>query len=125
MRVLIDTNFFLLPARFKVDIFAEMERVVGGSHEFFTIKPVVRELRGLAIGKGKDCRAAKVGLQLLKKERIEILETEEENADKAILEMSEKEGFVVATQDAELREKVRKKNGKVIYLRAKQYLVLV
>lgn len=125
MKILLDTNFLLLPAMFRVDIFAEVERVVGGSHEFFTINPVVRELRGLAMGKGKDCRAAKVGLQLLEKENVEVLETDEENADEAILKMVEKEDFVVATQDAELRERVREKNRKVIYLRAKQYLVLV
>ncbi|UCG95585.1 MAG: hypothetical protein JSV92_00870 [archaeon] len=125
MRIILDTNFLLLPDRFGVDIFSELERVVGGSYEVFTIEPVMRELRGLAREKGKDAGAAKVGLQLVEKMDVKTLKTRESDADKAILELARKEGFVVATQDIELRKKTRARGGKVIYLRAKQYLVLV
>jgi rRNA-processing protein FCF1 len=124
MRIILDTNFLLLPARFGVDIFAELDRIIGGSYELFSIEPVMRELRGLARGKGKNAGAAKVGLQLAEKRGVTILKTPESDADKAILELVRKD-FVVATQDTELRKKVSTTGGKVIYLRAKQYLVLV
>lgn len=122
MKIILDANFFLIPANFKVDVFEELDRIIEGSCEVFTIKPVVRELRGLAREKGKDARAARVGLQLLEKKAIKVLKTKEKDADRAIIKMPD--DFVVATLDVELRKKLLKTGKKVIYLRAKKYLVL-
>ncbi len=121
MKILLDTNFFLVPARFGVDVFAELERIVEESYELVTVQPVVRELRGLARGKGKDASAARVGLRLLE-ERVKILDTKERDADRAIRKLAG--DYVVATLDSELRERIRKTGRKTIYLRAKKYLVL-
>jgi rRNA-processing protein FCF1 len=121
MKVVLDANFLLIPDQLKVDIFAEMDRAIEEKYELFTTEPVLRELRGLARGKGKYSRAARVGLQLLEKKKVKTLKTKEQDADLAMLELV---GCVIATQDLELREKLQKMGRKVIYLRAKRYLVL-
>ena len=124
MKIILDTNFLLLPANLKVDIFEEIEKIMDEKHELVTIEPVLRELRGLARGKGKDAVAAKVGLQLLKKKKVKVLDTGEWDADKAILKIAEKENTIVCTLDADLRKKILKIGRKIIYLRAKKHLVL-
>ena len=123
MRVLLDTNFFLLPCQFGVDVFGEIERVVESKYKLITISPVVRELRGLARERGKEGRAARVGLELLKKKDIKVIDAKKQDADDAIVKLSD-EGVIVATLDKELRDRLRKKGRKTIYLRGKQKLVL-
>ncbi|MCK4634242.1 MAG: nucleotide-binding protein [Candidatus Aenigmarchaeota archaeon] len=124
MKIVLDTNFLLLPANLKVDIFAEIEKIMDEKYELVTIHPVSRELRGLARGKGKDAVAAKVGLQLLEKKKVKVLDIEEWDADKAILKMAEKENIIVCTLDMELRKKILEMGRKTIYLRAKKHLIL-
>lgn len=124
MKILLDTNFLLLPASLKVDIFEGIEKLINEKHELVTIQPVLRELRGLAREKGKDAAAARVGLQLLEKKKIKILDTEEWDADNAIVKMAEKENIIVGTLDLELRKKILKMGRKTIYLRAKKHLIL-
>lgn len=122
MRVILDTNFFLIPVKFKVDVFAELDRIIEGKYEVVTLEPVVRELRGLAKEKGKDGMAARVGLKLLE-EKVRVVKFNEKDADVAILKFAKK-GDVVATLDAVLEKRLLGLGRKVIYLRAKKYLVL-
>ncbi len=125
MKVILDTNFFILPGKLKIDIFSEIDRIIDEKYEIVTIKPVINELRGLAREKGKKGMHAKLGLQLIEKKKVKILKTRERDADKAILKASEKEDdVIVGTLDKELRKKLEKSNKKTIYLRAKKYLVL-
>jgi len=122
MKIVFDTNFFLIPVKFKIDVFAELDRIIEEKYEVFTIEQVVRELRGLTRENSRDARAARFGLELLEKKKIKILKTKERDTDRAMEKIDE--SFVVATLDSELRKKLAKKGRKVIYLRAKKYLVL-
>lgn len=122
MRVILDTNFFLLPAKFKVDIFAELDRIIDVKYELVTLEPVMRELRGLARGKGKDGMAARVGLKLLEG-KVRVVKFKEKDADVAILKFAKK-GDAVATLDAVLERRLLGLGRKVIYLRAKKYLTV-
>lgn len=126
MKIIIDTNFFLIPEKFKVDIFKEFDRIVDKKYELLTIDLVKKELENLSKGRSKDARAAKFGLKLFKSKDIKVLNTKQkDNADKAILKLSEKfSNCAVATLDKELRQKILESGTKVIYLRNKKYLVL-
>ncbi len=122
MKVFLDTNFLMIPVKFGVDIFSELDRVVEGKYDLVTVEPVISELRKISQGKGKDAKAAKVALELVKKKRIKVLKCEG-SADSCLLRMSA--NSYVATLDIELKRKLLKLGRKVIYLRAKKYLAVV
>ena len=122
MKVFLDTNFLMIPVKFGVDIFSELDRVVEGKYELVTVEPVISELRKISQGKGKDAKAAKVALELVKKKKIKVLKCEG-SADSCLLKMSS--NSYVATLDLELKRKLLKLGRKVIYLRAKKYLAVV
>ena len=42
MKFLLDTNFLMIPGKFKVDVFSELEKF--GKPELYTVSAVVREL---------------------------------------------------------------------------------
>jgi len=120
-KIIFDTNFLTLPHQFKIDIFNEIDRIMEENYVLFTLDSVINELNKLSKSKGKDAIAAKIGLELIKKKNINIINTEEKNVDKAIISISNKD-TIIATNDKILRKKLNDKNIKTIYLRSKKFL---
>ncbi|RLJ06828.1 MAG: DNA-binding protein [Candidatus Aenigmatarchaeota archaeon] len=118
MKFLLDTNFLMIPGKFKVDVFEELKKF--GKPEFFTLSSVVKELENLSSGKGKNSKYARIGLQLLEKNNVKIIASDGET-DNEILKTAE-QGFVVCTQDKELRKRLVSNGIKVVFLRQKKYL---
>lgn len=123
-KIILDTNFLLIPVQFKVDIFSELHRICDFKYQLCIVDKTIDELNKIIQSKAKlkDKTAAKIALQLIKKEGIKIIETNELNADDAIVSLAEKESIVVATQDKILRNRIKKTKSKIIILRQKQYL---
>ena len=119
MKFLLDTNFLMIPGKFKVDIFTELEKF--GKPELYTLDSVVKELGKITKAGGKDSFFAKFGLFLVQEKDIGILESQDKQADKEILRLS-KVGYAVCTQDKALTAKIRKAGGKVVFLRQGKYL---
>jgi rRNA-processing protein FCF1 len=120
MRYLLDANFLLIPGRFRVDVFRELERF--GKPELFTIDLVVKELRGISRGSGRDARAANLGLELIEKRGVQVLETQGGDADQELERMASEQDFAVCTQDRELQDKLHREGVVVIFLRQKRVL---
>lgn len=114
-KILLDTNFLLVPFQFGLDVFGEMREVFEGEYLLVVPTGVVGELEKLASGKGKEGAAARFGLKLLSLRKIERVESSG-NVDGWILEYARKEGAVVATNDRALRENLKKKGVKVLSL---------
>ncbi|MBI3037403.1 nucleotide-binding protein [Candidatus Woesearchaeota archaeon] len=130
--VLLDTNFLLIPGQFGVDIFAGLYGICSFQYEVCVLDATLAELDGIASDKkasAKNRRAAGLGLQLLKAKAVKVIKVERKvfkSTDKAILDFAaaNRDSVVVATQDKELREKLRAKGVSVVVLRQRQYLVL-
>ncbi len=120
-RIILDTNFLTIPYQFNVDIFEEIDRIMEENYELATLDGVIEELKSLMKTKGKDAVAAKLGLELIKKKNVKIINTDEKNVDIAIVATSNKD-TIVATNDKELRQKLKNKNIKVLYLRSRKRL---
>lgn len=123
MKVLIDTNFFLIPGKFGVDFVKELERF--GKPELYTLDLVLKELRMLAEGKGKDARNAKLGIELIQRKNIGILEAAGNHADEEMERIAAEGGFVVCTQDRELQKRLRNEDIEVIILRQGRVLAKI
>ena len=119
MKFLLDANFLMVPGKFRVDVFRELEKF--GRPELYTTELVVKELSKLSKAKGRDAFFAKLGLSFIQEKDIGILESQEKKADADILRLS-KQGFTVCTQDKALTSKIMKAKGKVVFLRQGKYL---
>jgi len=122
-RIILDTNFLTIPYQFNIDIFEEIDRVVEGDYELTTLDCVVEELKRLEKSRGKDASAAKIALILIKQKNIKVIKTGEKNVDIKIYNMADK-NTIVATNDRNLRQRLKNKNVKVLYLRSKKHIVI-
>jgi len=125
-RVILDTNFLLIPYIFHVDIFSEINRLLHEKYELMVLDLTVMELNKIMCEqKGKDKDAAKMAIALIKDKKISIIQTNSDIlADKYLIENCCKED-IVATQDMELKRALREKNINIIILRKKKYLNMV
>ncbi|MEM4272094.1 MAG: hypothetical protein QXH30_00745 [Candidatus Bilamarchaeaceae archaeon] len=117
-KVVLDTNFLLVPYQFGIDIFTEMERVLEGPHEFIIPSGVALELEKIGKGKGKEGAAARFAARLVAKMGCRIVPSEG-NVDDWIFEYALKEGAAVATNDRPLRNRLKRNRVKVISLRSR------
>ena len=123
-KIVLDTNFLLIPSQFNVDIFAEIHRIMFEKYEFFVLDKSIDELKKIIEDKNqklKNKRAAKLGLQLLKAKKVKILKTKEDlPVDDLIVNLK---GYVIATQDIGLKRRLKAKKVKIITLRGKKTLI--
>ena len=121
--VVIDTNFFMVPFQFNVDIITELENVLP-SYKLTTPSFVINELKGLKRNnKGKIRLNANLALKLANSSKVEIKDIsllENETVDDALLRVSE----VLATNDIELKNRAKDKGITVVYLRQKKYIAV-
>ena len=122
-KILLDTNFLLIPAKFNVDIFSEIERICHFNYELCILDRSVEELEKIKnTKKDKNSIYAKLALALLKNKKIKVIKMKSaENVDDLILGL---DGYIVATQDKELADKLKEKEVALIALRQKKYLIL-
>ena len=121
--VVIDTNFFMVPFQFNVDIITELENLLP-SYKLTTPSFVINELKGLKNNnKGKTRLNANLALKLANSSKVEIKDIsllENETVDDALLRVSE----VLATNDIELKNRAKDKGITVVYLRQKKYIAV-
>ena len=125
MGVLLDTNILMLIGR-GIDIFTQIEELLDTKPEYYVIEPVVKELEKIvAHGGVKERKAAKLALELVKKRCrvIEISLSPDKSADDLLLEIALREGFIVATNDRELRRRLREAGIPEIYFREEKQLL--
>ena len=123
MRIILDTNFLLIPGQFHVDIFSEIGRIALFPYTLTVLSSTREELRKIAAKKGADARAAALALQLLEAKKVDVVDTNQAYADAAILEAVNSDS-IVATQDKGLISKLGKKGIRIIRMRSKKHLVL-
>lgn len=117
MKILLDANFLLIPFQFKVDIFSEIERIVDVNYELVTLKSCLNELKSL--------KEYKPMLKLAKEKNIKIIENINKPVDKEIIKYAVENQALVATQDKELKRKLKKEGINTITLRKKKFLVKI
>ncbi len=126
-RIILDTNFLLIPSQFHVDIFSEIRRICDFDYSLAVVPETMEELKKLASDPEtslKDRNAARMALQLLKRFKVKKLANNRKlfkRADEAIIEIASMNTYV-ATQDRILRQRLKGKVLGIITLRQKHYL---
>ena len=125
LRVILDTNFLMIPAQFKVDVFTEIKRLLTEPYELCLFQGSIDELLDLAKNNGKIGVSAKLALALIKQKNLKSLPNSinEKYADNLILEGVTSED-IVCTQDQALKRLLRSRHKgiRLIALKSKKYL---
>ena len=119
-----DSNALFVPLQFKIDIFAELERILNRNYELFLLSPVKRELETLAMKSSPKMRKnASFALAMAEKcTYVKVPEKKEEQTDDAILRIARAWNAPVFTNDKLLKKKLRDISMPVIYVREKSRL---
>ncbi len=124
-KIILDTNFLMIPFQFKVDIISEIDRICDVKYSLCIIDLTLKELKGIVEKqKGRNKDAAKLALKLIALKGFRLIKSGKvKDADSAILEIATKD-HVVCTQDMNLKRKLREKGIRIITLRSRKHLVI-
>ncbi|MEM0007274.1 MAG: DNA-binding protein [Candidatus Bathyarchaeia archaeon] len=124
LKVILDSNAFFVPLKFKIDIFEELKNLLERNVEFVLLSPVKRELETLAArGSPKTRKEAAYALRLTEKCKLmDLGENYAGSPDDAIVKVAGEWKSPVFTNDRALRKRLRDINVPVIYVRQKSRL---
>jgi rRNA-processing protein FCF1 len=114
----------MIQAQFRIDITKELEKLLNRKIRGIIISPIYDEIQNLT--KKKEIKARKnalITLQLIEDfDIIKVERCQNEPVDDLIIRLAKKWDCAVATNDKELRKRLRKMRIAVIYLRQKSRL---
>ncbi len=120
MKVIIDTNFLLLPAQFKIDIYSEIKKIVPGKTELIILEGVLKELNKIIKKeKGRKKQEARLSKEILRKKikekevRVLARKGKQGLVDDQIVEMVKNQGKgKKKTEEKKMGKKENKKETK-------------
>ena len=124
IKVVLDANFFFVASQFNVDVFEELANLLNRRFEPVLLSSTQKELQGLAESSSpKQRKQTQLALRLAEKCRFVAVEKGlKETYDDVIVGVAAEWKSPVATNDRELRKRLRKVGVPVIFLRQKQRL---
>lgn len=123
-KVILDSNFLLIPSQFQLDIFEELTGLLGQRLDPVVLSTTYEELVRIAEGGvPKMRRQASLALRLAEKCRLVTVERSfEETNDDVVVRVATKWKCPVATNDRMLRRRLRDLNVAVVYMRQRSRL---
>jgi rRNA-processing protein FCF1 len=123
-KVLLDTNALLMPVLDGVDVFDCLNALIPEAHELATTSSIVRELEGMQSPGSRRGVAARVALELVRKRKIRVYESNMKPDESIIAFALEHRDTMVFTNDGKLKKELRKSNIQVITPKGRKYLAL-
>ena len=115
--IILDTNLLIHSLEYHIDIDEELRNVLNEPFEVAIIKTTEKELKGKKNENLARKWLEKLHVKLINPPKDDI------NVDQAILAVAE-QNTLVATQDKELKQKLKKKGIQVITIRQKKYFLM-
>lgn len=119
-RVALDTNILLDITRMKLNLFDQLDELVG-AHTLVVPIQVKHELESFSTSRGKIGVAARVALELIEKRKIRVILVIAGRGDDAMRLMGE-EGCIIVTNDRALRQSLKNAPQRAIVVRASRHL---
>ncbi|MFT4303073.1 MAG: PIN domain-containing protein [Candidatus Woesearchaeota archaeon] len=137
--IILDTNFLFIPSDFKIDIFDQITNLINASSEIVIFDKTIYELQKLSTDNSNQARSAKLALQLINKKHINVIITSNKinnnsknsnYVDDIIANYNEFlpnyiGNVYIATQDKELKNRLKQKNCKIISMTGKKKISLI
>lgn len=111
--IVLDTNIILDAVKFKVDLINEINKTCNFQYKIAILDKTLNEL--------KNKKNSKLAFQLISKD-IKIIKTDKGYVDDLLLKLDK--NHIIATNDRELKMRLKKDNRIVITLRQKKYLII-
>ena len=126
IKVILDANFFFVPSQFNLDIFEELPKLLNQRFEPILLSSTHKELQGLAESRSpKKQNQAQLALSLAEKCcPVPIEKASDETYDDVVVRVAAVWKCPVATNDRELRKRLRSIGVPVIFLRQKHRLAV-
>ncbi len=145
-KIILDTNFLLVPAEFGLDVYSELERLVPQKHELVTLPCVRAELENLtrknkklklalSIMGSKGVRIEQFSMGSLKEPKETALQNppnarfkkgsalkESDLCDEAVLSFAAAHNAIVCTLDRKLKLKARSNGIVVVHMVGRSHL---
>ncbi|MDH5815633.1 MAG: hypothetical protein QXL22_00775 [Candidatus Nezhaarchaeales archaeon] len=117
--MLFDTNLLMIAFEEPVDVVKRVEELLEAKIEPVILTAQLQELERIASSerRWKASRIARAVLDYVKT-KFKVIESCELRVDDAIVKVAEKEGCIVATNDRELRRRLRSIGVTVIYMKS-------
>lgn len=124
LKIIVDSNFLMIPPQFHLDIFSELKRALNRNIKVIIISPVYDELKKISlIDIPKYRKQAELTLKLIESfEIMNVKPDKDETVDDLIVRLAKEWNCPVATNDRKLRQKLRDINVPIIYLRQRTHL---
>ena len=105
--VLPDTNALMAMVEFKIDIFSEIAKTLDFPVTICILQGTMNELTKIILGESpKHAKAARLAQTLIKKRNVEIMPSPNDVDNQ--LEKYSRQGYLILTQDKELKRKLTK-----------------
>jgi uncharacterized protein len=124
VRVLLDTNALLMPGQFGIDLFTELQGMLG-TVELCVLSDTRIELEKIARGKGRDAAAARFALSIFARCTVLTGSKAGGSVDEQIVHCAASDGIVVVTNDRALRNRLLNEGLQVISLRRQKALTII
>ncbi|MBI3413054.1 MAG: hypothetical protein HY051_03175 [Candidatus Aenigmarchaeota archaeon] len=119
IKVILDANTLIEAAKNKADIFGQINDRFA-KPDIVTSASVMAELKKISGGKGSNSIAARVAIQLAKKNSVGARKTKDKGDD-SLLELCDGDSILI-TQDRNLRERCKRLGFSTGFIREKRYL---
>lgn len=126
VKVILDSNFLFVPSQFKLDIFEELGRLLGRQFDPILLSPTKNELQEInKKGSPKMRKQASLALKFAERCRVVSVEKDlKETHDDVVVRVAAEWRCPVATNDRELKKRLRSIGIPVIFLRQRRRLEL-
>jgi rRNA-processing protein FCF1 len=112
---MLDTNFLVAPFELSLPLFEEFDRIYP-FHELYTLEDAVQEAKSIEGGKYKELID-----KLIETQNITVLSTEGEGeVDDLLVDIAD--DYIVATNDKELKNRLRDDSREVVIIRSGDHL---
>ena len=113
VKILLDTNFLLTTIRYKLHGLEEIKKKIPA--EFYVLSGTINEMENLSKKDKKIRNEYLLVSKMLQNEKAIGIKSKTENVDKELIELSNE--YIIATNDKELRQKIRENGGKSIFIK--------
>jgi uncharacterized protein len=129
--VIFDTNFLMLPEQFKIDIFSQAKSTINTKNLGFMIfDKTIYELQKISKNKGRAGISANVALDLINQNKVNIINTNDKKyVDDMLVNYKDylpdnKAEIIIATQDKELKKRLKEERIPILVMANKSKLRL-
>jgi rRNA-processing protein FCF1 len=126
LKIILDSNFLLVPAQLKIDVFEGLMNLLNQNYESIILSTTIDELGSLMTkGSPKLRKQTEMALKLAEKcDLINVDRKRGETNDDVIIRVAKQMKCLVATNDSELKKRLRNISIPVVYVRQKSRLEL-